>query len=77
MVVKGATKAERDAARAQRTTRRRVAFYAKRIRESRNGREQLQHATDFAKAVGGALDDAGRRELARLITALADERNQP
>lgn len=69
------TAAERAEAKAVKTRKRRVAFYAGRIRAARNGREQLGHACDFAKAVGDDLDDAGRRHLAQQITQLADGRN--
>lgn len=69
------TPAERAEAKAAKTRKHRVAFYTARIRNSRNGREQLGHACDYAKAVADGLDDAGRRELAQAITRLANERN--
>jgi hypothetical protein len=76
MPVRGSTVEERRIARATERVKRRVKFYAGRIRQARTGREQLAHACDFAKAVGDELDDRGRRELARLIAGLADERNR-
>ncbi len=77
MAVTGATPAERPEAREAQRRKKRIAFHFARIRSSRNGRERLENACAYARAVGDDLPDDARTALARAIVALADERNQP
>jgi hypothetical protein len=68
------TAQDRAAERAAKKRRKRRKYFADKARESRNGREGVQHACRFAYAVSeNELDDEGRRELAREI-ALATDR---
>ena len=75
--VRGATRLEREAARAQLRRKRRDDFYKKLIGNELPGSiGRVSQACDYVKAVCKELDDAGREELARLLVGLADERNQ-
>lgn len=69
------TREQRQQAQQLRTRRKRAAEFAVRIRTATTGRALLWHACNFALAVGRDLTDTGRRELARQIVALVDERN--
>lgn len=77
MRIKGQTLEDRRAARDLRGRENRANLFRQRILASTTGREVLIHACDYLKAVAKhQLDDAGRRELARQLVAMADERNQ-
>ncbi|GGN39334.1 hypothetical protein GCM10010109_67140 [Actinoplanes campanulatus] len=73
--VRGTTAEERSAARRTRRGQRRLAFFTEEIRKAANGRQRLQQACQFAKAVGDELDEHGRNELAKAIAEIADRRN--
>lgn len=75
MSVRGTTAEERQAARAGRTAARRLRFFVDEIKAARTGRQRLQQACQFAKAVGDDLDDEGRTLMAREIAEIADRRN--
>lgn len=70
---KGATRAERDAARVTLRRARRERFFVKRMAEARNGRAQLQQSCYFAQAVGDEMDDMGRRRLAAALARVVEE----
>ena len=76
MAVRGATAEERVQARKQRTRRNRLQFFVDAIRDATTGRQRLQQACQFAKAVGDDLDDRARTEMAREIAEIADRRNR-
>ncbi len=73
--VRGSTAEERSAARRLVRGQRRLVFFTKEIKNAANGRQRLQQACQFAKAVGDELDEAGRNELARAVAEIADRRN--
>lgn len=73
--VRGTTPEERAAARQLRRGQRRLKFFTEEIRKAANGRQRLQQACQYAKAVGDELDEPGRNELAQEIAELADRRN--
>lgn len=72
MAVKG-TFEQRQAARAEQALARQTRFYIDKICGARNGREQVQQATDYAKAVAADLDDTGRRRLAAAIAKAVED----
>ncbi len=74
--VKGATAEERAAARKVRTSQRRLTHFIDAIKEAKTGRQRLQQACQFAKAVGDDLDEQGRIEMAREVAEIADRRNR-
>lgn len=76
MAVRGATAEERRQARTERTRKNRLQFFVDAIRDAATGRQRLQQACQFAKAVGDDLDDAARTEMAREIAEIADRRNR-
>lgn len=68
------TPEERAAKRLEKCRGRRTEFFVKRMREALTGRQQLQQATDYAKAVGDDdLDDQGRRRLAMAVARATEE----
>ncbi len=73
--VRGTTAEDRAAARQLVRGQRRLKFFTEEIRKAANGRERLQQACQFAKAVGDELDEHGRNELARAVAEIADRRN--
>jgi hypothetical protein len=77
-VVRGATREQRDAVRAQLRPGKRAKFYKDLIAETPAGSfERLSRVFDYTRAVAKSLDAAGREELAGRIAQLADERNKP
>lgn len=76
MAVRGTTFEEREAARQIRTRQRRLRHFVDAIRDAQTGRQRLQQACQFAKAVGDDADDAARTEMAREIAEIADRRNR-
>ncbi len=73
--VRGTTAEERAEARRLRRGWRRLDYFTRQIRDATTGRQRLQQACAYAKAVGDELDDQGRTNLAREIAELADRRN--
>lgn len=76
MVVRDPAAEERAVKKRKKTAKRRADYFTQAVLNARNGREQLQHACQYARAVGDDADEAIRRELAAGIAALADERNR-
>lgn len=76
MAVRGQTAEERQAARAARTAHNRLQYFIDAIRDATTGRQRLQQACQFVKAVGDDLDDTARTEMAREIAEIADRRNR-
>jgi hypothetical protein len=76
-MARGKTFEEREAARRERTRRNRLDHFIGAIRDARTGRQRLQQACQFAKAVGDDLDDPARTAMAREIAEIADRRNRP
>ena len=75
-MVRGKTFEERQAARRERTRKNRLAHFVDAIRDAKTGRQRLQQACQFAKAVGDDLDDEARTAMAREIAEVADRRNR-
>lgn len=73
--VRGTTAEQRVAARRLVRGQRRLAFFTEEIKKAVNGRQRLQQACQFAKAVGDELDEHSRNALAKEIAELADRRN--
>jgi hypothetical protein len=73
--VRGATAEARAAARRVVRGQRRLTFFKDEIRKAPDGKGRLQQACQFAKAVGGDLDESGRNEMARQIAEVADRWN--
>lgn len=76
--VKGATRAERDAARAE-IRRRRSLDWARRQGEQAawSGQELLNKACDRAKRVGHDMTETGRRVLAAAIIQAVEQVDTP
>lgn len=75
-MVRGTTFEEREVARQQRTRKNRLDHFVDAIRGAKTGRQRLQQACQFAKAVGDDLDDQARTAMAREIAEIADRRNR-
>lgn len=73
--VRGTTTEERAEARRLRRGQRRFEFFANAIRTAVNGRQRVQQACQYAKAVGDELDEDGRNAFAKELAELADRRN--
>lgn len=73
--VRGGSAAERAAARRLVRGQRRLAFFTAKIRDAVDGRERLQQACAYVKAVGAELDERGKTALARAVAEVADRRN--
>lgn len=72
MAIRGTTPAERQAARIERTKKKRLEFFIGKIREAATGRQRLQQACQFAKAVADDLPEDARTTLAYLIATAAE-----
>lgn len=80
-MVKGATFADREAARRQLTCDNRADHYQHLMTVARwqeqSPRKALGHACDFLRAVAKHMTDDDVYTLAERITRIADERNKP
>jgi len=73
--VRGVTAAERQLARAKRTSERRVQYYATRISTATHASQQLAHACDYLRAVAKGLPEVEIRLIAKAVVEIADRKN--
>ena len=76
VAIRGATFEERRRARAERTRQNRLEFFLDAIKQAKTGRQRLQQACQFVKAVADDLSDEARTAFAREIAELAERRNR-
>jgi hypothetical protein len=76
MAVRGSTPEARREARGAQRAQRRLDHFIHEIRGATTGRQRLQQACQFAKAVANDLDDDARTDMAREIAEIADRRNR-
>ncbi|MEU4558484.1 hypothetical protein AB0F72_08840 [Actinoplanes sp. NPDC023936] len=72
MAVRGTTFEQRRATRAQRTRQNRLVFFTAEIRKAQTGRQRLQQACQYAKAVCDDLPEDARTRLALTIAQAAE-----
>lgn len=71
-MVRGKTLTERQETRRERTRKNRLAFFIAEIRNAATGRQRLQQACAYAKAVADDLPEDARTALAERIAKAAE-----
>lgn len=72
MAPRGKTAPERQAARVDRTRTNRLTFFIGEIRKAQTGRQRLQQACAYAKAVCDDLPEDARTRLAKAVAEAAE-----